>query len=167
MGKIRINDLARELEVKSKAIVEFLPEIGVTDKRSHSSALDEEHADRVRAHFRGLSEPGGAPPVEAKKAPAAAPKAAPIAAAPTPEEPAVAHPVHVEPSKAPEVRPMTRTIAEIKAEARKAMMGPRAVAPAVTPAKPLASGPVAPPVSTARRTIPATVPPKVRTAAPV
>jgi translation initiation factor IF-2 len=33
MSKIRINDLARELEVKSKAILDVLPEIGVTEKK--------------------------------------------------------------------------------------------------------------------------------------
>jgi translation initiation factor IF-2 len=168
MGKIRINDLARELEVKSKTIVEFLPEIGITEKRSHSSALEDEQADRVRAHFRALSESDDAPEPKAKQAPAAAPKAAPVAADPTPETPAVAHPVHVEPAQAPEVRPMTRSIAQIKAEARKAVMGPRAVPPPVVPtAKRVASGLAATPISTtARRTVPATVPPKVRPAAP-
>jgi len=38
MGKIRINDLARELEVKSREILDYLLELGVPDKRSHSSA---------------------------------------------------------------------------------------------------------------------------------
>ena len=38
MSKIRINDLARELEVKSKAILDVLPEVGVTEKKTHSSA---------------------------------------------------------------------------------------------------------------------------------
>src|SRR5260370_41969461 len=39
MDKIRINDLARELEVKSKAILDYLPTIGVDDKKSHSARL--------------------------------------------------------------------------------------------------------------------------------
>ena len=34
MSKIRINDLARELEVKSKAILDVLPEVGVTEKKT-------------------------------------------------------------------------------------------------------------------------------------
>ena len=53
-GKIRINDLARELEVKSKAVLDYLLEIGITDKRSHSSAIEDDLAGKVRAHFREL-----------------------------------------------------------------------------------------------------------------
>ena len=49
---MRINDLARELEVKSKAVLDYLAEIGITDKRSHSSAIEDELAEKVRAHFR-------------------------------------------------------------------------------------------------------------------
>ncbi len=56
MTKIRINDLARELEVKSKAILDVLPEIGVTEKKSHSSSLEDHEAEKVRAHFRATSE---------------------------------------------------------------------------------------------------------------
>jgi translation initiation factor IF-2 len=56
MSKVRINDLARELEVKSKAILDVLPLVGVTEKKTHSSSLEEHEAEKVRAHFRGLSE---------------------------------------------------------------------------------------------------------------
>ncbi|HMH08283.1 MAG TPA: translation initiation factor IF-2 N-terminal domain-containing protein, partial [Terriglobales bacterium] len=55
MSKIRINDLARELEVKSKSILDVLPEIGVTEKKSHSSSLEEHEADKVRARLRSAS----------------------------------------------------------------------------------------------------------------
>ena len=34
MGKIRINELARELEVKPAKLLELLPEFGITDKRT-------------------------------------------------------------------------------------------------------------------------------------
>jgi hypothetical protein len=51
-GKIRVNELARELEVRSDVIIEYLAEIGVPDKKSHSSPLDGELADRVRKHFK-------------------------------------------------------------------------------------------------------------------
>ena len=53
MSKIRINDLARELEVKSKAILDVLPEVGVTEKKTHSSSIEDDEAEKVRAHFRG------------------------------------------------------------------------------------------------------------------
>jgi translation initiation factor IF-2 len=51
LEKIRINDLARELEVKSKAVIDYLPTIGINDKKSHSSSLDPDQAERVRKHF--------------------------------------------------------------------------------------------------------------------
>ena len=56
MSKIRINDLARELEVKSKAILDVLEEVGVTEKKTHSSSLEEHEAEKVRAQFRASGE---------------------------------------------------------------------------------------------------------------
>src|SRR5579864_727549 len=56
MSKVRINDLARELEVKSRAILDVLPVVGVTEKKTHSSSLEEHEAEKVRAHFRASSE---------------------------------------------------------------------------------------------------------------
>src|SRR5690348_6297753 len=53
--KIRINDLARELEVKSKAILDVLEEVGVTEKKTHSSSIEEDEAVRVRKHFSAKS----------------------------------------------------------------------------------------------------------------
>ena len=49
MSKVRINDLARELEVKSKVILDLLPEIGVTEKKTHSSSVEEDEAARLRS----------------------------------------------------------------------------------------------------------------------
>ena len=59
MSKIRINDLARELEVKSKAILDVLSEVGVTEKKTHSSSLEDFEAEKVRAHFHA-SQPASA-----------------------------------------------------------------------------------------------------------
>ncbi|HYW39973.1 MAG TPA: translation initiation factor IF-2 [Terriglobales bacterium] len=59
MSKIRINDLARELEVKSKEILDVLTTVGVTEKKTHSSSLEEHEAELVRQHLRGRFE--GAP----------------------------------------------------------------------------------------------------------
>jgi translation initiation factor IF-2 len=56
MSKIRINDLARELEVKSKAILDVLEEVGVTEKKTHSSSIEDHEAVKVREHFRSISE---------------------------------------------------------------------------------------------------------------
>src|ERR1700716_954722 len=60
MSKVRINDLARELEVKSKAILDVLLAVGVTEKKTHSSSLEENEAERVRVHFRAKAEAQGA-----------------------------------------------------------------------------------------------------------
>src|SRR5438067_8899531 len=51
MKKIRINVLARELEVKSHLILELLPELGVAEKLTHSSSIDEDVADKLRVRF--------------------------------------------------------------------------------------------------------------------
>jgi len=59
MSKVRINDLARELEVKSKAILDVLALVGVTEKKTHSSSLEEHEAEKVRAHIRGSAEAAG------------------------------------------------------------------------------------------------------------
>jgi translation initiation factor IF-2 len=48
MKKIRINELARELEVKAHEILERLPELGVAEKKTHSSSIDEDVAIRLR-----------------------------------------------------------------------------------------------------------------------
>src|SRR5271170_3459515 len=56
MSKVRINDLARELEVKSKAILDVLEQVGVTEKKTHSSSLEENEAEKVRIKLRASSE---------------------------------------------------------------------------------------------------------------
>src|ERR1043166_9112574 len=48
MKKIRINELARELEVKAHEILDRLPELGVTEKKTHSSSIDEDVALKLR-----------------------------------------------------------------------------------------------------------------------
>src|SRR6266481_1425086 len=55
--KIRINDLARELEVKSRAILDVLDIVGVTEKKTHSSSLEADEAEKVRKHFASKSGP--------------------------------------------------------------------------------------------------------------
>jgi len=53
--KIRINDLARELEVKSKQILDVLIKVGVTEKKTHSSSVEEDEAEKVRRYFHEMS----------------------------------------------------------------------------------------------------------------
>ncbi len=145
-SNIRINELARELEVKSRAILDFLREIGQDEKKSHSSTIEGDLADRVRAHFRGEesaipAESAGAAAAPSAPAPAPAAPAAPVAPA-TPAAhapaPAPAHPVAAKPvEKRLESVPLTRTIEQIKAEARASLGASlRPPQPAVPPPAP-------------------------------
>ena len=54
-NQIRINELARELEVKAKAVIDYLPDAGVTEKKTHSSSIDLAAAEKVRKHFQDLA----------------------------------------------------------------------------------------------------------------
>jgi len=51
--KTRINDLARELEVKSREILESLTKLGITEKKTHSSSLEADEVEKVKKHFSG------------------------------------------------------------------------------------------------------------------
>ncbi|HUJ22948.1 MAG TPA: translation initiation factor IF-2 [Bryobacteraceae bacterium] len=55
MNKIRINVLARELEVKAHELLDKLPELGVTEKKTHSSSIDDDVADKLRRIFGHVS----------------------------------------------------------------------------------------------------------------
>jgi translation initiation factor IF-2 len=137
MGKIRINELARELEVKSHVVLEYLNDLGIPDKKSHSSALDDDLADKVRAHFRAEGE-AGTETVEQE----------PVA--PAPVSPATAEPSPVPPGLDLkklqfDLHPLTRSIAEIKATARKVVVAPPPPPPPPKPAPPAAAGPVVAP----------------------
>src|SRR5580658_5195489 len=85
-NQVRINELARELEIKAKVLIDYLPEAGVTEKKTHSSSIDLKHAELVRKHFRGLAaaeeaeEAAKAAKATAAKRPAAKPATAAPAA---------------------------------------------------------------------------------------
>src|SRR6266702_727248 len=68
MKKIRINELARELEVKAHEILDRLPELGVTEKKTHSSSIDEDVAVLLRRYY-GHEGPDVAHEVEPDTAP--------------------------------------------------------------------------------------------------
>ena len=55
-NQIRINELARQLEVKAKTVIDYLPEIGVTEKKTHSSSIDLPSAEKVRKHFQQIAQ---------------------------------------------------------------------------------------------------------------
>src|SRR5258708_39090297 len=53
MNKIRINVLARGLEVKAHELLDKLPELGVSEKKTHSSSVDDDVAEKLRRIFGG------------------------------------------------------------------------------------------------------------------
>ncbi|HEV8147468.1 MAG TPA: translation initiation factor IF-2 [Bryobacteraceae bacterium] len=145
MSKIRINELARELEVKPNVIIDLLPVLGVADKKTHSSSLEDDVVLALRQRITGS---GGDEPAPAREAEAPAP-AAPEAD--TPRRPAPAsiteQPAHVEPQ-----RPQPAARVEAPAEASKETVeesAPARLAPPLRP--PLATGspaaPLTPPIS--------------------
>src|SRR5271166_378791 len=152
MSKVRINDLARELEVKSRAILDVLDIVGVTEKKTHSSSLELDEAERVRAHFqRGKSGAAGNQRVEAaspkpkidwsrvskpgdvlkaiqqKKEEAAAPPPRPAAAAPVVTAPTATAPVQRVDASRPAATVATAPVVTAQAPA---VVRPTPVAPA-------------------------------------
>src|SRR5882672_6684456 len=94
-NQIRINELARELEVKAKTVIDYLPEAGVTEKKTHSSSIDLSAAEKVRKHFQDLAAAEQAAAAQAEKdkaAKEAAAKAARLRPAAVPARPPAAAP---------------------------------------------------------------------------
>jgi len=174
MAKIRINELARELEVKPARLLELLPEFGITEKKTHSSSLDEDVANKLRRHFGLLppEEPAPAAAPQPAEAPleTAAPKPAEAEAPPKPaEEPAPAQAAGQPAPPAPAAAPPKEEFPAIRIAPQKlrpplAGAQPRvesAATPSVAPPPPPA--PAAAPSAAAP---PAAVPAKPAPAAP-
>ena len=53
MSKIRINELARQLEVKSREVIDKLHELGIAESLTHSSSIEEDSADKLRRYYSG------------------------------------------------------------------------------------------------------------------
>src|SRR5579871_1033242 len=141
MSKIRINELARQLEIPSHVIVEMLPEVGVTEKKTHSSSIDEPVAELVRKRVQGedTARPQSGQSATAVAEPEPAEEQSPAAAAPEPEAPVIAAktaPVHTpEPPAAP---------ASDNGSPHAVVEEPVRGRPAAPVRPPLASGPSAP-----------------------
>ena len=153
-NQIRINELARELEVKAKVLLDYLPELGVAEKKTHSSSVENDVAEKVRKHFRELAEAEAAAEAAAKAAkeaamrpvvvkPAAPKPAAP--AAPAPAAGTTAKPVAPAPPGSPAAKPAAPVAAKpgvplppgVRPSAPAAAR-PAAGAPAVRPVSPSA-----------------------------
>ena len=75
MSKVRINDLAREMEVKSRQILDVLGELGLGEGKTHSSSIEDHEAEKVRAQFeRGSKATGHASGTSSRGSQSIAPK---------------------------------------------------------------------------------------------
>jgi translation initiation factor IF-2 len=175
MSKVRINDLARELEVKSKSILDALTAVGVTATKTHSSSIEFDEADKVREYLTkgrpaaakpavkaeprfdlsGVSKPGDAlKAILARKAAESGATAAPPRPVVAPAKPVVAPPVAAAP--APVVAPAKKTLMP--------HTGPRPSAVVVAPPAPPAIASRTPQTTVVVARPPAGAPPPVAAA---
>jgi translation initiation factor IF-2 len=172
-NQIRINELARELEVKAKAIIDYLPEAGVTEKKTHSSSIEVAAAEKVRKHFRDLAnaeaaaEEKAASDKAAKEAASRAARMKSVAVAPPPPPPAppvIPQPAPVAAPPAPVVAAPDVPVPTPPAPpAPPVEVKPPAPAPIAAPPKPVP----APPVATKPISIPPPAPVRPVERAPV
>ena len=158
-NQVRINELARELEVKAKAIIDLLPAYGVTEKKTHSSSIPEDVAEKVRKNLLGQAEAEAKAEADAKAeavAKEAAAKVARMRPAAPPVPVAVAPSVVAKPATpaappVPSVAPVAKPVAPGAAPSAPAPSGSPAAAPVVAPKAPVtapaASSAVVPPVA--------------------
>src|SRR5665213_2256684 len=151
MVKIRINELARELEVKPNVILDMLPELGVTEKKTHSSSVDEPVAIEIKRRLteesngsRDSAGSGGSsktetapehvadasPSAELSQAPSA-PRHEPVAEAP--QAAAQEVPTEVAPPPAPRAAPLRPPLASGPGSAHVPHVPERPIAPPVAP----------------------------------
>ncbi|MGB2626751.1 MAG: translation initiation factor IF-2 [Candidatus Acidiferrum sp.] len=142
-SQVRINELARELEVKAKAIIDLLPGFGVTEKKTHSSSIAVDVAEKVRERLKSEADAEAREESErtAKEAAAKAAARRPAPAAPAAVPPVAAKPVApAAPPTAVAAPPAAVTPAPVVRPP-----APAAVPPAAKPAAP--PPPAAPPVA--------------------
>lgn len=145
-SQIRINELARELEIKAKVLIDYLPELGITEKKTHSSSLEHDQAERVRKYFRAQADAEAAAEAE-KQAKIAAAKAKPAAKpttklAPGPATPQTLPAAAPAPSAAKPAAPAGSTAPVAKPAIRPAAAPLTGAVPAARPAAPAAATPV-------------------------
>jgi translation initiation factor IF-2 len=144
-SKIRINELARELEVKAHEILEKLPELGVTEKKTHSSSIDEDVADQLRRHYTiepraEAAEPAPAPAEAISTEQPAQEAPAPVESAASGTAPQVEAAPEESGAESPAVERPARPVHPI----RPPLAGPQPPAPAEGAATPPAGAPPAP-----------------------
>src|SRR6266849_1314285 len=173
-NQVRINELARDLEVKAKAIIDLLPGLGVAEKKTHSSSIPVDVAEKLRTHFRSLADAEAAAEAaakaekEAREAAAKAARQKPAAPPAPPIAPAavktVAPPVPAEPVAKPAAPPAAPAVFA-KPPASPAAAPPAAPKPAAPPTAFVATPAAAPPRTAQVPAAPATQPAAMHPAA--
>src|SRR5712691_9787394 len=162
-NQVRINELARELEVKAKAIIDLLAEYGVTEKKTHSSSIPLDVAEKVRKHLQGVADAEAQAEAkvkaekDAKDAAAKAARTRPAAPAAVPHKPAApAAPMPAAPAAKPAAPPAAAATLATPAATKAPVVAPApaGVTPAAKPVAPAAKP--APPAPTAAATTPPT-----------
>jgi translation initiation factor IF-2 len=166
-SQVRINELARELEVKAKAIIDLLPGFGVTEKKTHSSSITVDVAEKVRDHLKGVADAEAAAEAD-REAKEAAAKAAQRKPAPTATAPQVAHPAPAAtkpPVHAP-AAPLATHPTPAAAPAAAPSVAPKAAPAAPVGVPPSPAAPVAKPVAPQPTSAAPTAPAVAKPAAP-
>src|SRR6266446_6843284 len=168
-NQVRINELARELEVKAKAIIDLLPGYGVTEKKTHSSSIPADVAEKVRKNILGQAEAEAQAEATAKaekEAKDAAAKAARMRPAAPPAAPPQATVAPLVAKPVAPVTPIAKPAAPASAAAPVVPKAPAATPMAPVAAKPAAAPSSAPAAASLRPAAPAVQPPAGRPVAP-
>ncbi|MGB8844124.1 MAG: translation initiation factor IF-2 N-terminal domain-containing protein, partial [Terracidiphilus sp.] len=154
MSKVRINDLAKELEVKSRAILDILPELGVPAGKTHSSSLEGDEAEKVRARLGPDSRQAAHGSASGRQSAASV--------VPKIDLSHISKPGDV-------LKAILAKKQEEEAEARHGRVPAKPAAPPAQPAKPVVhAAPAAPPIAaTPARPEPRKIVPQPRQAAPI
>jgi translation initiation factor IF-2 len=143
-GKVRIFELAKELNMSSKDLMALFGRLGL-EAKSQLSVVEPKVADLLRAQLKGAAKPAAPKAVPAAKAPVAAPPAAavaaPAAAAPLEAAPVAAAPPPVAAAVAAEPVPTLKPVAAPKRAPKPAAAAPVAEEPVA--AEPAAAAPAA------------------------
>ena len=165
INQVRINELARELEVKAKAIIDLLPGFGVTEKKTHSSSIPADVAVKVRASIQGQAQAEADAEAKARadkdardaaakaalRKPAAPPAATPVA---TPPAPVAAKPAAPVAPAAASPTPAAAAPAPAAVPVPAKPVAPPAPAPAAQPAAARPTVPAAPQLGQPLRPVP-------------
>src|SRR5438445_6147685 len=135
-NQIRVNEPTRQLGVKAKAIIDYLPEPGVAEKKTHSGSIELDAAEKVRKHFHEVADAEAAAERAAAAAEKAAKEAAIKAARARSAAPVAAKPSAAAPAAGPGIAAPGKPVPAGTPAAAKPAVVPPAGKPAPAPSHP-------------------------------